>query len=70
MGIEHINLKKCNGCGICRGICPEDVIRMKKRKAFIAYPEDCIACVTCEVFCPTGAITVNLKRKQELPLPY
>jgi NAD-dependent dihydropyrimidine dehydrogenase PreA subunit len=70
MGIDRIDLEKCNGCGICRGICPEDVIRMKDRKAFIGYPEDCIACVMCEFFCPVGAISVNLRRMQKLPLPY
>ena len=52
------------------GLCPEDVIRMKDKKAAIVYPEDCIACVMCEMFCPVSAITINLKRMQKLPLPY
>jgi len=70
MGIENIDLKTCNGCKICVGLCPEDVIRMKGKKAAITYPEDCIACVMCEMFCPVNAITINMKRMQKLPLPY
>ena len=70
MGIEHIDPKACNGCKICMGLCPEDVIRMKDKQAAIVYPEDCIACVMCEMFCPVSAITINLKRMQKLPLPY
>ena len=70
MGIELIDEKKCTGCEICRGLCPEDVLRMKDGKAVIAYPGDCIACIMCEMFCPTKAIMVNFKRNQIVPGAY
>ncbi len=70
MAIESIDEKKCNGCEICRGLCPEDVLRMKNKKAVIAYVDDCIACIMCEIFCPTKAIKVNFKRNQDVPGAY
>ena len=73
--IEKIDAKKCNGCGICTEICPMDVLRLetkidivsqsekkghlRKYLAYIAYPEDCMTCYTCELECPTNAIDVN-----------
>ena len=73
--IEKIDGKKCNGCGICVEICPMDVLRLenkidiisqseqkghlRKYTAYIAYPEDCMTCYTCELKCPTEAIDVG-----------
>ena len=73
--IEKIDVKKCNGCGLCVEICPMDVIRLRtelnfishsrkktpdhKIKAFIAYPIDCMTCYTCELKCPKDAIQVG-----------
>lgn len=73
--IEKIDEKKCNGCGICVEICPMDVLRLetkidiitqseqkghlRKYTAYIAYPEDCMTCYTCELKCPTEAIDVG-----------
>ncbi|MBW1802581.1 MAG: 4Fe-4S binding protein [Deltaproteobacteria bacterium] len=73
--IEHIDEKKCIGCGLCVEICPMDVLRLKtdfdiisqpekKRsppeyKATIAYFKDCMTCFTCELNCPAGAIDVG-----------
>ena len=73
--IEHIDEKKCIGCGLCVEICPMDVLRMKtdfaivsqpekkkplpEYKATIAYFNDCMTCFTCELNCPSGAIDVG-----------
>ncbi len=70
MGIQSIDLESCDGCGICCGACPEDVIRLSEHKASIVYPEDCIACFMCEVLCPAQAVKVNPDRARVLPMPY
>ena len=73
--IEKIDGKKCNGCGICVEICPMDVLRLenkidiisqseqkghlRKYKAYIAYPEDCMTCYNCEMQCPKSCIVVD-----------
>ena len=61
MAIEKINSDLCNGCGKCEKCCPADVIRVDKenKKAFIAYPEECMLCLWCLCECPQNAITVS-----------
>jgi NAD-dependent dihydropyrimidine dehydrogenase PreA subunit len=58
MGIRKIDVKACNGCGICVENCPLDVLRIDKktRKAYIKYIRDCQSCFLCESECPKGAI--------------
>lgn len=72
MAIESIDQELCNGCGICVGVCPEDVLRISEEtgKAVIKYPEDCVACWACESFCPVECIKVTKERAMELPAPY
>jgi len=61
MPIESLSSEICIGCRICVDVCPEDVLRFdeKKKKAYIAYPEDCVACWVCEWFCPVKCIVVS-----------
>ncbi len=67
MGIERIDSKLCNGCGICVETCQMDVIRLdeKEKKAIIKYPEDCetTTCGICEIECPKHAIYVALPKR-------
>jgi adenylylsulfate reductase, subunit B len=58
MLIKKIDEFRCDGCGACERTCMGDVIRMKDGKAFIAYPEDCSGCISCELSCPRYAINV------------
>jgi len=70
MGIKQIS-EECNGCGICTEVCVVDVIRMDNGgKAYIAYPEDCIVCFSCERDCPVEAITVTPERPKAMPSPW
>lgn len=61
MSIVQIDLKLCNGCGICINSCTTDVIRMDEetKKALVKYAEDCILCEMCVQDCPQKAITVS-----------
>lgn len=72
MPIEKIDIYKCSGCKVCISACPLDVIRFDESKgvAYIAYPEDCDFCLSCEDSCPLHCIYVNPTRLQRLPMPY
>lgn len=51
----RIDGKLCNGCGICKEICPVDGVRIIDGKA--VANEQCIDCGTCVSSCPAGAIS-------------
>ncbi len=72
MGVKGIDLKLCNGCGICVEDCPTEVFKMDLTtvKAYIAYPEDCGECELCPGFCPVGAIDYTLNIADKLFFPY
>jgi adenylylsulfate reductase subunit B len=58
-----IDLKRCNGCGICAQICPLDVIKMENGVPKVMYPEECWHCGACRLECPRRAIEIRV------PLP-
>lgn len=68
MAVSLINKNKCTGCGICVESCPMDVLRLdpKKKRAVIAYPEDCQVCHLCQHFCPAGAIEITQGQPREV----
>ncbi len=55
--ITTIDPHRCIGCTVCVQSCFNDVIRMKKGKAVIAYGEDCSQCFACEEDCPRDAVS-------------
>ena len=81
--IEHIDLEKCTGCGICDVVCPADVIHMAPAPGAVALPgfnttkllpvirfrEHCITCFSCEIFCPEQIIDVHPSVKNR-PRPW
>ena len=69
MAIDALEESLCNGCGVCYSICPQDVFRMVERtgKVAIQYPADCVACWSCELFCPSKCIKVSEPRPRKMP---
>lgn len=69
MVVKNINREVCIGCGICVAVCTEDVFRFDeaKKKPYVKYPRDCVICGFCEVFCPVGAIEIELTRGRKMP---
>jgi Pyruvate/2-oxoacid:ferredoxin oxidoreductase delta subunit len=81
--IEHIEIEKCTGCGICDAVCPADVIHMEppaeapeiaglrstKLLPVIRFREHCITCFSCEIFCPERIVDVHPSVKNR-PRPW
>jgi len=53
-----IDLEKCEGCGECVDICPNEVLELKDEKAVVVN-DDCAGCESCVETCPEEAITVE-----------
>lgn len=55
-----VNTELCNGCKICRDACFVDVIKWDEaeKKPVIAYPQECVQCMYCELNCSKHAIKV------------
>ena len=49
---------KCDGCGECVSVCPNDVFELNDEgKSEPVHAEDCDACCSCVESCPNEAIT-------------
>ena len=46
---------KCDFCGCCVGVCPEDAIELKEAEIFIIDPR-CTNCAKCVWSCPIEVI--------------
>jgi Pyruvate/2-oxoacid:ferredoxin oxidoreductase delta subunit len=53
-----ISERKCNGCGICKEVCPTWAIEMKENKATIDQ-FSCFPCGICEKICPQAAVAMR-----------
>lgn len=51
-----IDLRRCNGCGVCEELCPTHAVEVLAGKAVITRPAACTFCPLCESYCPEGAI--------------
>lgn len=49
---------KCDFCGCCVGVCPEDAIELKEAEIFI-IDERCTNCCKCVWSCPIEVIRFN-----------
>jgi NAD-dependent dihydropyrimidine dehydrogenase PreA subunit len=69
MVVKKLNEKLCFGCRLCVDVCSEDVWRFDevKKKPYVKYPRDCVACKFCSGWCPIGAIEVEQTRGRKMP---
>ncbi len=53
-----IDSDKCKCCGICKEVCPLDVIIIEEKK--IQIGAGCVECKTCSKVCPEGALSPEM----------
>ena len=53
-----VEKSKCVGCGKCQESCPQDIIKIKNKKA-VFRKRGCISCFCCQEMCPLKAISVK-----------
>ena len=62
-----IDPQKCEGCGDCIDVCPEDCIEGKSGYISMIDEFDCSKCGKCVDVCPNGAAQFSGGRKPKLP---
>jgi ferredoxin len=53
--------ENCNGCGICKEVCPVKNVEMKESKP--EWSDKCESCLACFHWCPQASIQGNQKTK-------
>ena len=56
LAVKILRTEKCNGCGICGGVCPVNAINNGK------INKRCMRCLKCVRACPQGALEVKYSR--------
>ena len=52
-----IDTRKCDGCGLCVGVCRCNALAIVNNIITIIETVECDWCTDCEAVCPTGAIS-------------
>ena len=55
----ELNQVQCNGCGMCKAVCPQQVFTIENRISSITDRDACMECAACARNCPTEAIYVR-----------
>lgn len=50
---------RCNGCGLCTEVCPQEVFTLNAGVSAITDRNACLECGACAQNCAPGAITVR-----------
>jgi len=50
---------KCNGCGMCIDVCPQEVFTLLEKVSTIIDRDACMECGACAINCPRQAISVR-----------
>ncbi len=61
MLLIEVYKNKCDFCGCCVGVCPEDAIELKESDINIVE-ELCTNCSKCVWCCPVEALKFNLEK--------
>jgi NAD-dependent dihydropyrimidine dehydrogenase PreA subunit len=59
MYMVTVDKSKCDGCGTCVTVCPQQVFALQAEKSEPVNMSECINCLTCVENCPPQAITVT-----------
>ncbi|MBI4978426.1 MAG: 4Fe-4S binding protein [Spirochaetes bacterium] len=54
-----IDIKRCNGCGMCLRVCPHGVFEMKDKRSHIMDRDACMECGACARNCEQDALSVR-----------
>ena len=54
-----VDIDRCNGCGKCVKLCPQEAISGEKKKAHVIDETKCIKCGACYESCPFEAISTE-----------
>ena len=52
-----IDVGRCNGCGLCVGVCQYGALTLVGNMVAIVETGECDWCTDCELVCPAGAIS-------------
>ncbi len=55
----ELDVDKCNGCGMCRIVCPQGVFALENKRAAIIDRDACMECGACAQNCESGALEVR-----------
>lgn len=55
----QLDQAKCNGCGLCLEVCPQQVFSITNQTSTIVDRDACMECGACARNCPVEAIYVR-----------
>jgi len=67
MLLIEIYSNKCDFCGCCVGVCPEDAIELKEAEIHI-FEELCTNCSKCVWSCPVEALKFNSEKGKKVKI--